>query len=106
MLWLFFNFAVTGLTLDSLRLAVVQPEWQAASFVGFLISKLWLALNIPEPVLLFIHKTLWLGHATLVPLWYVVFLDLPTKHIVYSPINIFFSSFREAGALWPLKLGD
>jgi len=106
MLWLFFLFITTGLLLESLRLAVMQPEWQVWSFAGYSVSRLWLALNIPEATLRLAHQILWGTHAGMVALWYAVFLDLPTKHIVYSPINIFFSSFREAGALRPLNLDD
>jgi len=106
MLWIFLIDVLSGLTVESLRLAVVQPEWQQASIVGYWVSRLFLTLNIGEPTLRILHQSIWLGHMSLTGLIYIVFLDLPIKHIIYSPINIFFSSFREAGALRPLNLED
>ncbi len=106
MLWIFLLDVLSGLTVESLRLAVVQPDWQVFSILGYWVSRAILALHASEPTLRAIHQTVWFGHMSLTGLIYLVFLDLPIKHIIYSPLNIFFSSFREAGALRPLDLED
>ncbi len=106
MLWILLIDLLSGLTIETLRLAVVQPEWATWSFAGFTLSKALLALNPSEAFLRSAHIAAWLFHIGLTALIYMVFLDLPLKHIIYSPLNIFFSSFRHPGALAPLNLED
>ncbi|HLV45102.1 MAG TPA: heterodisulfide reductase-related iron-sulfur binding cluster [Aggregatilineales bacterium] len=106
MLWLFLISLVSGLILESLRLAVVRPPWQTWSFGGYAVSRIWAGLGIPEPVLQSAHLTTWIFHFSVTAVIYVVFLDLPIKHIIYSPVNVFFSSFREPGVLRALDLED
>lgn len=106
MLWILLIDLVSGLLLESWRLAAVQPDWATWSFAGFAVSRLWTGIGMTEGALQTAHIITWVFHFTLTGLIYVVLLDLPLKHIVLSPLNVFFSSFREAGALQPLDLED
>ena len=106
MLWLLLIEVLSGLLLESFRLAALQPPWQTWSFAGYAVSRGLLALGIGPRSLETAHLATWIFHSSLTAFIYAVFLDLPLKHIIYSPLNIFFSSFREAGALAPLDLED
>jgi Fe-S oxidoreductase len=106
MLWIFLIDLLSGLFLESLRLAVVQPDWKFWSFAGYGVSRLILLLNPTEAALRTAHLATWITHFSITAGIYVVFLDLPTKHIIYAPLNIFFSSFRKPGELRTLDLED
>lgn len=104
MLWILLLDLLTGLGIEVFRLAATQPDWAIWSFAGYGLSRLMLAFNPSEAFLLMGHRTLWLIHVLITALIYVTFLDLPLKHIIYGPINVFFSSFRKPGRLTPLDL--
>jgi Fe-S oxidoreductase len=106
MLWILLLDLLSGLALESFRLAAVQPPWGTWSFAGFAVSRLWTGLAMPEAALRGAHLVTWIFHFSLTGLIYAVFLDLPLRHIITSPLNVFFSSFREPGVLAPLDLED
>ena len=106
MLWIFLIDLLTGLLIESTRLTVVQPDWQSWSFAGYAVSRLIRLFQPGESFLRTAHLSLWLTHAGITALIYVVFLDLPIKHIIYSPLNVFFSNMRRPGELVPLDLED
>jgi Fe-S oxidoreductase len=56
--------------------------------------------------ILVVHRVLWWFHAMLVAVFIATMLDTPMRHIIYSPLNIFFSSLRPAGQLSRLNLDD
>jgi Fe-S oxidoreductase len=105
-LWILLLDLLSGLLLESLRLAAVQPPWGAWSFAGYALSRGLLALRPTPAALSTAHLATWVFHFSLTGLIYVVFLDLPLKHVIYSPLNVYFSSFREAGVLAALDLED
>lgn len=47
---------------------------------------------------------MWWFHALQVAVFIVTLVDTPLKHTIYSPLNIFFSNFREPGQLAKLDL--
>nr|MBN1229602.1 4Fe-4S dicluster domain-containing protein [Anaerolineae bacterium] len=106
MLWFLFLIVLSGLTLESFRLAAVQPEWQTWSFAGFAVSKIWPAIGLSDEALRTAHLVNWVFHFSLAGLTYAISLDLPLKHIIYAPLNVFFSSFKPAGQLATLNLDD
>ena len=106
MLVYFLSLFVVGLLIELLRLTATEPPWRTWSFAGYAISRGILALNLPLQTVVGLHRGLWVFHVLQVAVLYVVFLDLPTKHIIYSPLNVFFSSFRAPGALAPIDLED
>jgi Fe-S oxidoreductase len=106
MLWIILLDMSSGLLVEALRLAVVQPDWQMWSFAGYALSRVILLFHPTEEFLRSAHLMVWLGHLAFTPVIYVIFLDMPLKHIVYSPLNIFFSPIRQPGALTPLNLED
>jgi Fe-S oxidoreductase len=106
MLWILLADLLSGLLIESLRLAAVQPSWGPWSFAGYALSRGVLALGLSASALSTLHLVTWVFHFSLTGLIYVVLLDLPLKHIIYSPLNIYFSSFRDAGVLTALDLED
>jgi len=106
MLWILMIDLLSGLLIETFRLATVSPEWAGWSFAGFTLSRILLTFNPSEAFLRTGHLALWLFHMGLTALIYIIFLDLPLKHIIYSPLNVFLSSFKARGALAPVNLED
>lgn len=106
MLWLLLIELVSGLAIESFRLAAVQPDWGTWSFAGYAVSRLWLALGATDATLRTAHLATWVFHFSLTALLYAVLLDLPLRHLITSPVNVFFSSFREPGVLAAMDLED
>jgi Fe-S oxidoreductase/nitrate reductase gamma subunit len=92
---------LTGLCVEALRLAAMQPAWAPFSVVAYPLSLLFGGLS--ENVLLGLHRSLWTIHFAAVA---VAFATLPLTnlfHIFTSPANIFVAPFRVKGALKPIS---
>ncbi|MCJ7530283.1 MAG: 4Fe-4S dicluster domain-containing protein, partial [Anaerolineales bacterium] len=96
--------AITGYLVEGLRIAVVQPSWAAWSPVGKLLASIFIAQG--DPTNRNLHLAIWLTH-TLVAFAFIASLPF-TKlfHIVTTPLNIFFRSFKPAGELAPARFGS
>ena len=92
---------ITGLLVESLRLAVMQPAWAPFSIVAFPISLLF--GSAPESALLGIHRGLWVFHYLGVGLLFATLPWTNLFHIFTSPANIFAAPFRTRGALHPIR---
>ena len=91
---------LTGLLVEALRLAAMQPAWAPYSVVAYPLSLLFGGLD--EGVLLGLHRGMWTIHFAAVA---VAFATLPLTnlfHIFTSPVNIFVAPFRVKGALKPI----
>lgn len=86
---------INGLLIESIRLSVVNPDWGRWSFAGYALSPLW--TEVPLKTLVNLHTALWVFHVFTVFLLWVLFLDLPTKHIITSTLKIFYSPAKELG---------
>lgn len=91
---------LTGLFVEALRLAALQPAWAPFSVVAYPISLLLRGGS--TEALQTAHRVVWsihfLGVAT-------AFATLPATnlfHVFTSPVNIFFAPFRNKGALKPI----
>ena len=105
LLLLFIN--LTGLLIESLRLAAVQPAWDNWSIVGNAMANLWLAMGATEPTLRSIHLVSWLSHFALVGVFIASLPYTNLFHLITSPTNIFFSDpLRPVGALRPIPVED
>ncbi len=119
-LWL---FVVTGLLIEGLRLGYMEAVygsrfwWGQYSVVGYWIGKAALALSPTQDwasaaglsylnSMLGFHRFMWWFHVAQVFVFIATMLDTPLRHIIYSPLNIFFSSMRPAGQLSKLNLED
>src|SRR5260221_889437 len=119
-LWL---FVLTGLLLEGLRLGYMDAFygakfwWGQYSIAGYWVGQAILALspthawNSPEGMaflnnVLIIHRVTWWFHTFQVFAFIATMLDTPLRHIIYSPLNIFFSSMKPAGHLVKLDLED
>jgi Fe-S oxidoreductase/nitrate reductase gamma subunit len=92
---------VTGLLVESLRLAAMQPAWAPFSVVGYPISLLFGGL--PENALLGLHRGVWIFHYLGVGLLFATLPWTNLLHIFTSPANIFVAPFRNPGALRPIE---
>jgi Fe-S oxidoreductase len=97
---------VTGFLIEGLRLAVEPPAWAWWSPVGNLIGIALRATGLGEPILRGAHVTLWMAHSLVVLGFIVSLVETPFRHLLASPTNVFFSSFKAPGALAPLDLED
>ncbi len=106
-LWL---LVVTGLLVEAFRLAALDAyigdTWGRYSFVGWTMAQGLLVLSESEQVWRDWHVVFWWFHSLQVAVFIVALIDTPLKHIIYSPLNIFFSNFRQHGQLAPLNLED
>ncbi len=119
-LWL---FVLTGLLIEGLRLAYMDAAygskfwWGQYSVVGTWIGKATLALSpttdwaSPTGLdflngVLVAHRVMWWFHVLQVFVFIATFLDTPLRHIIYSPLNVFFSALKPAGQLSKLNLDD
>lgn len=106
-LWL---LVLTGLLVEAFRLAALDAyighTWGRWSFVGWTMAQGLLAFETSEAVWRGWHQWFWWIHSFQVGVFILSLADSPLKHIIYSPLNIFFSSFREPGRLQPLDLED
>jgi Fe-S oxidoreductase len=97
---------LTGMLIQATKLAVVQPPWQVWSFASYAISRGLLAVGLGEPALRTLHLAAWVTFFLNIGLIFGVFLDLPFKHIIYAPINIFFAPFAMRGTLPIIDFGN
>jgi Fe-S oxidoreductase len=92
---------ITGLLVEALRLAAMQPAWAPYSVVAYPISLLF--LSVPESVLLGLHRGLWILHFLGVGLLLATLPRTNLFHIFTSPANIFVAPFRQRGSLHPIQ---
>jgi Fe-S oxidoreductase len=119
-LWL---FVLTGLLIEGLRLGYMDAVygskfwWGQWSVAGWGIGQSILALSPTRDWVsaggtafldnvLVVHRVMWWFHVMQVFIFIATMLDTPLRHIIYSPLNIFFSSMRPAGQLAALDLED
>lgn len=91
---------LTGLLVEALRLAALDPAWGPFSVVAYPTSRLFAAMS--EPGLLGLHRATWIVHYTAVA---VAFATLPwtnLMHVFTSVVNVFVAPFRARGALYPI----
>jgi Fe-S oxidoreductase len=119
-LWL---FVLTGLLLEGLRLGYMDAFygakfwWGQYSIAGYWVGQGILALSPthawtgPDGMaflnnVLIVHRITWWFHTFEVFVFIATLLDTPMRHLIYSPLNIFFSVMRPAGQLAKLDLED
>ncbi|MBN1154666.1 4Fe-4S dicluster domain-containing protein [candidate division KSB1 bacterium] len=93
---------LTGFLIEGSRLAATQPEWARWSFVGYGVSLILSGLA-PDNVLL-LHRILWWSHLSLAFgfIAYIPFSKL--FHMITSPLNIFFLSFKPKGEITSIDI--
>lgn len=91
---------LTGLFIEALRLAALQPAWAPFSVIAYPISLLFRGANVQGVQTA--HQVIWTVHFLGVA---TAFATLPRTnlfHVFTSPANIFFAPFRVKGALKPI----
>ena len=93
---------ITGFLIEGSRIAATRPAWASWSFVGYAVSRLFSKTD--HQTLLTLHKILWWTHLVMAFsfLAYIPFSKL--FHILASPLNIFFLSFKPKGELTTLDI--
>lgn len=92
---------LTGLLVEALRLAAVQPPWGPWSVVGYPLSFLFRGLG--ESTLLGVHRSFWTVHFLAVAGLIAVLPRTNMMHIFTSPLNIYIAPFRTPGVLHPIE---
>jgi Fe-S oxidoreductase len=96
---------LSGLIVESLRLAVEQPDWGYWSPAGWLLAQAWIATGASAGVLTSWHLALWSFHLSLIVVLFVTLTSSTLLHIVTGPLNVFFSKLdRPMGQLAPVGL--
>lgn len=94
---------VTGFFVEGLRIAVVQPEWERWSLVGWAVGQLALTAAMNEGTLRSVHFSLWMLHFGLVGMFIATLPYSTLFHVFTAPLNVFLSSFKPAGELAPIE---
>jgi Fe-S oxidoreductase/nitrate reductase gamma subunit len=94
---------LSGLLVESLRLAVVRPPWAAYSVVGYPLSLGLLALGLDEATLRSLHLGLWFFHFGAVAVFIAALPYSTLFHLVTAPLNVFTSSLKPAGQLTAIE---
>jgi Fe-S oxidoreductase len=94
---------LAGLTVESLRLAIVHPAWAIWSPVGWLLAQVWIASGASEQTLTYWHTGAWGFHLVLAAST-VATLPVGTLwHTLTGPLNTFFAQMdRPVGQLKPV----
>lgn len=102
-LTLLLTINVTGFLLEGLRIAIARPAWSAWSPVGYAVSQLFVGWRL-DTVRAF-HLGTWLFHAALsLGLVAVIPFNENLRHILITPLNIFFDRLQPApGILTPIE---
>ena len=87
---------ITGLLTEAARISLIdRPDWEAYSFVGYVLSYL-----IPKGDAAGWHQAFWAAHALLFAVFLVVLPVTKLRHVVTSPANMFLSPrMRPKGAM-------
>ncbi len=95
---------VSGLLIESLRLAIQRPAWGPWSPAGWAVAQVWRATGASDEVLRSAHLGMWLFHLSMVALLFVTLPVGMLRHLVTGPLNVFFSSLdRPPGQLAPVS---
>lgn len=90
---------ITGLLVEGLRIAVVQPTWGVWSVVGWTIGQLFLVTRIDTLTLASLHLSFWVLHFVLVGVFIATLPYSTLFHLLTAPLNVFTSSLKPAGEL-------
>jgi Fe-S oxidoreductase len=90
---------LSGLLVESLRLAVVRPPWAGYSVVGYPLSLGLGALGLDEATLRGLHLGMWFLHFGAVAAFVATLPYSTLFHLVTAPLNVFTSSLKPAGQL-------
>ncbi|MFH2104205.1 MAG: heterodisulfide reductase-related iron-sulfur binding cluster [Chloroflexota bacterium] len=94
---------LSGLIVESLRLAVEQPDWAIWSPAGWLLSLIWMATGASDTTLINWHLGLWGFHLFTIAATLVTLPAGTLLHTLTGPMNAFFSqTTRGFGELAPL----
>lgn len=96
---------LSGLVVESLRIAHDRPEWAVwSSPAGWVLAQVWIATGASQTTLLNWHLGVWIFHLLMVAL---VLVTLPVStlvHLVTGPLNVFFSKIDQPmGQLAPIE---
>ena len=98
-LGLLFLIGLSGFVQEGLRLALQKPEGGTASFVGFLLARLFTALGADSPAGLLAYQVHWWVHALLAQGTLALIPYTRLFHLVTDPLNAFFAPLETASAL-------
>jgi Fe-S oxidoreductase/nitrate reductase gamma subunit len=95
LLWLLLAIAVTGFFVEAARIAVNFPPFERWSFVGYMVARAMAALGLQGGTAPSVHLFLWVFHAVLVIVFFVLIPVTLLKHILLGAYSV----ARPAGRL-------
>ncbi|MDP8924078.1 MAG: heterodisulfide reductase-related iron-sulfur binding cluster [Chloroflexota bacterium] len=98
-LWSFLVILVTGFVLEGARIIATADPWAAWSPVGYATGLAMQGVGLNVDALLGLHRFGWWFHLVLALAWIAYLPYSKLRHIVASPANIYFRSFKPKGAL-------
>jgi Fe-S oxidoreductase len=94
---------VTGLVVESLRLAIQKPAWAHWSLVAYPLALIWNFTRPSEATLYTLYYIFYALHPLLVCLFFITLPSTPLLHVLTTPLNVFFSKLdRPLGKLAPI----
>jgi Fe-S oxidoreductase len=94
-----------GLITESLRLAVVRPEYAWTSPAGWVVAQLWIATGASNETLTNWHLGIWIFHLLIVAFTIITLPVGTLVHALTGPLNAFFSKLdRPVGQLAPIPV--
>lgn len=91
---------LSGLTTESLRLAVERPAWAWWSPVGWSLAQLWIVTRASAESLTNWHAGIWVFHLLIVAATLITLPVGALVHVLTGPLNTFFSKLdRPVGQL-------
>jgi Fe-S oxidoreductase len=103
---LLFLIIFTGFTVEGLRLVATSDPWAAWSPVGRLFAAVLAATGANQQTWVTVHAAVWWIHALLAFTFIALLPWTKLLHIVTGPLNIYFLSLEEKGALRPVNFED
>jgi Fe-S oxidoreductase/nitrate reductase gamma subunit len=98
-----FLLNLTGLLVEGLRIAVVQPEWKLWSLVGWAVGQIFLVAGMDQITLRSVHFSFWMLHFGLAAVFIVTLPYSTLFHLLTAPLNVFTSSLKPPGELTTIE---
>ncbi|MBI9044377.1 MAG: 4Fe-4S dicluster domain-containing protein [Anaerolineaceae bacterium] len=99
---------LTGTALEGIRLAITVPAWGAWNIAGWLFAHLWnpgmvILSDSAQHSLYIWHVSIYAIHVVSVVITLVSLPVTKFKHMLFSPLNIFFANLEPVGRLSSIK---
>ena len=102
--WLLLLIGLTGFAVEGLRIAYDRPEFETASFVGWVAASAFQAVGLEGQAVRPWHVALWWVHMVAVFVFLAMVPYTKLLHFLVAPLNIAISPEQPTGRLKPVSL--